>query len=75
MSGGTRAADVTATFAGVTISDLEFHARIIHCKEPAMAQRTQLMYSIPMEVYNCFEVKLFLIICIIKNTIYVYLLL
>ena len=55
VSGGAQAADLTSTFTGITIEDIEFHASIIHCKDQVMQQITQPMYSIPTEAYNFFE--------------------
>ena len=55
VSAGAQQADLTATFTGITIEDIEFHASIIHCKEQVMQAITMPMYSIPTEAYNCFE--------------------
>ena len=37
-AGATEQNDVTATFTGITIEDIEFHVSIIHCKEQVMQQ-------------------------------------
>ena len=55
VSGAAQAANLTSTFTGINIDDIEFHASIIHCKDQLMQQITMPMYSIPIEAYNCFE--------------------
>ena len=54
-SGAAQAADLTATFTGITIKHIEFHASIIYCKEQVMQQITMPMYSISTGAYNGFE--------------------
>ena len=54
VSGGTTFASPTN---GVYISDIEFHASIIHCKEQVLQAISMPMYSIPTESYNCFEIQ------------------
>ena len=50
-------AQLTRTLTDAVVSDIEFHASIIHCKEQVMQAITMHMYSIPTESYNCFEVN------------------
>ena len=50
-------AQLTSTWTGAVVSDIEFHASIIHCKDQVMQAITMPMYSIPTESYNCFEVN------------------
>ena len=48
---------LTGTYAGATISDIEFHCSIIHCSPQTMQAISMPMYSIPTESYNTFEVN------------------
>jgi len=61
VSSGARSADLTnnwvSTTDGVWLSDIEFHASIIHCSEQVMQAISMPMYSIPTEMYNCFEIN------------------
>ena len=57
MSGGTHAADLSSTFTGITIEDIQFRVSIICYKDQVMQQITQPMYSVATEAYNCFEVN------------------
>ena len=36
---------------------MEFHASIIHCSEQVMQAISMPMYSVPTEMYNCFEIN------------------
>ena len=47
------AAQLTATWAGAVVSDVEFHASIIHCSPQVMQTISMLMYSIiPGQLVN-----------------------
>ena len=50
-------AQLTSTWTGAVVSDIEFHASIIHCSPQVMQQISMPMYSIPTESYNTFEVN------------------
>ena len=50
-------AQLTSTWTGAVVSDIEFHASIIHCKDQVLQAISMPMYSIPTESYNCFEVN------------------
>jgi hypothetical protein len=50
-------AQLTGAWAGASISDIEFHASIIHCSPQTMQAISMPMYSIPTESYNTFEVN------------------
>ena len=51
------AAQLTSTWTGAVVSDIEFHASIIHCSPQVMQQISMPMYSIPTESHNTFEVN------------------
>ena len=54
VSTGTRAGDLTNNWVsntdGVWLSDIEFHASIIHCSEQVMQTISMPMYSVPTEI-------------------------
>ena len=50
-------AQLTSTWTGAIVSDIEFHASIIHCKDQVIQKISMPMYSIPTETYNTFKVN------------------
>ena len=51
------AGQLTSTWTGAVVSDVEFHASIIHCSPQTMDAISMPLYKIPTESYNTFEVN------------------